>query len=116
MTVATQAFAKLTAQLQCSIEAMHAIRPLDLPLLVGSNVFGPAPENKDHFIEYPSTWTGLAVGSCDGQTTYWFIGRDEENDEREFVCLGNESTMSELIAAALVALASNLEFWSAKAA
>lgn len=112
-TTPTNAAAIVTAQLQASREYLEAMRPLDLPVMgKGTVVWGPAEHDQSQLIEYPSNWTGLAARYQDGDTTYWFLGKCPQTQEREFYCLGKAGTVAELISRAVAAVTRGIDYWS----
>jgi len=112
-TSTAQAAAIVANQLQQDENQLAQTRLLDLPVMgKGTTVWGPAPDNAELMIDYPASWTGLAGRYEDGKTSYWFLGRCEATQEREFYCLGAAQSVSELIERAKAAVARGIEYWS----
>lgn len=112
-TTVTNAAEVVTKQLQASRESLEAIRPIDLPVMgKGTVVWGSTPHDQSQLTEYPSNWTGLAARYQDGNTTYWFLGKCQQTQEREFFCLGKANTVAELIVRAEAAVARGIDYWS----
>lgn len=117
-TSAKKAYDRITAQLQGGMATIHSLRLIDLPILEnGGAVYGPANNGSGNYVTYPAGWTGLAIHHAAGKANYWFLGRCDRTGERQFYCLGSAATTTtELIALALEAVGSDIEFWANRAA
>lgn len=108
---------KLQSNLQAPAEAMSRIRLLDLPVFYIEDGMAKIFVQTDEAGEaehQASDWTGLAVSLIDGVTKAWFICKDEDTSETEFLCLGTPNTVDEALIIALDAIHQNMIHWQSQ--
>ncbi|WP_121498221.1 hypothetical protein [Pseudomonas aeruginosa] len=95
-----------------SRELLEQCTSLELPhIMVNGDIFGPAPDNAAAFMQYGADWTGLAVSSRCGGTSYWLYYRCQITQERAMACLGPQATVGAAIDAAVQHVRADLEYW-----
>lgn len=100
-----------------SSELLEQCTSLELPhIMVNGDVFGPAPDNAAAFMQYGPDWTGLAVSSRCGGTSYWLYYRCQLTQERAMACLGPQQSVGAAIEAAVRHVRADLEYWNSKRA
>ncbi|MEX6780442.1 hypothetical protein [Pseudomonas aeruginosa] len=95
-----------------SRELLEQCTSLELPhIMVNGDIFGPAQDNAAAFTQYGPGWTGLAVSSRCGGTSYWLYYRCQMTQERAMACLGPQATVGAAIDAAVQHVRADLEYW-----
>lgn len=115
--IAAAAVEIVRSALPYSSELLEQCTSLELPhIMVNGDVFGPAPDNAAAFMQYGPDWTGLAVSSRSGGTSYWLYYRCQLTQERAMACLGPQDSVGAAIEAAEQHVRADLEYWSSKRA
>jgi len=115
--IAAAAVEIVRSALPYSSELLGQCTSLELPhIMVNGDVFGPAPDNAAAFMQYGPDWTGLAVSSRCGGTSYWLYYRCQLTQERAMACLGPQQSVGAAIEAAVRHVRADLEYWNSKRA
>ncbi|HEJ4407838.1 TPA: hypothetical protein SL557_000117 [Pseudomonas aeruginosa] len=115
--IAAAAVEIVRSALPYSSELLEQCTSLELPhIMVNGDVFGPAPDNAAAFMQYGPDWTGLAVSSRCGGTSYWLYYRCQLTHERAMACLGPQQSVGAAIEAAVQHVRADLEYWNSKRA
>lgn len=94
-------------------ELLEQCTSLELPhIMINGDIFGPAPDNAAAFTQYAADWTGLAVSSRCGDTSYWLYYRCQLTQERAMACLGPQPSVGAAIEAAVQYVRADLEYWN----
>ncbi|HBO2935125.1 TPA: hypothetical protein L4R50_000119 [Pseudomonas aeruginosa] len=100
-----------------SRELLEQCTSLELPhIMANGDIFGPAPDNAAAYMQYGPDWTGLAVSSRCGSTSYWLYYRCQLTQGRAMACLGPQPSVGEAIEAAVHHVRADLEYWNSKRA
>lgn len=111
--IAAAAVEIVRSALPYSSELLEQCTSLELPhIMVNGDVFGPAPDNAAAFMQYGPDWTGLAVSSRCGGTSYWLYYRCQLTQERAMACLGPQPSVGAAIEAAVQYVRADLEYWN----
>lgn len=111
--IAAAAVEIVRSALPYSSELLEQCTSLELPhIMVNGDVFGPAPDNAAAFMQYGPDWTGLAVSSRCGGTSYWLYYRCQLTQERAMACLGPQQSVGAAIEAAVRHVRADLEYWN----
>ncbi|MGO0663461.1 hypothetical protein ACTO5A_22870 [Pseudomonas aeruginosa] len=115
--IAAAAVEIVRSALPYSSELLEQCTSLELPhIMANGDVFGPAPDNAAAFMQYGPDWTGLAVSSRCGGTSYWLYYRCQLTQERAMACLGPQQSVGAAIEAAVRHVRADLEYWNSKRA
>lgn len=96
-------------------ELLEQCTNLELPhIMINGDIFGPAPDNAAAFTQYAADWTGLAVSSRCGDTSYWLYYRCPMTQERAMACLGPQPSVAAALDAAALSVRADLDYWGNK--
>ncbi|PBV09254.1 hypothetical protein CJU35_05205 [Pseudomonas aeruginosa] len=113
--IAATAVEIVRSALPYSRELLEQCTSLELPhIMVNGDIFGPAPDNAAAFMQYGADWTGLAVSSRCGSTSYWLYYRCRMTQERAMACLGPQASVGAAIDAAMQHVRADLEYWESQ--
>ncbi|EPL60769.1 hypothetical protein PSOLE_37170 [Pseudomonas oleovorans subsp. oleovorans] len=115
--IAAAAVEIVRSALPYSSELLEQCTSLELPhIMANGDIYGPAPDNAAAFMQYGADWTGLAVSSRCGGTSYWLYYRCQLTQERAMACLGPQQSVGAAIEAAVQHVRADLEYWNSKRA
>ncbi|MFG8752219.1 hypothetical protein ACEPU1_28330 [Pseudomonas aeruginosa] len=115
--IAAAAVEIVRSALPYSSELLEQCTSLELPhIMANGDIYGPAPDNAAAFMQYGPDWTGLAVSSRCGSTSYWLYYRCQLTQERAMACLGPQQSVGAAIEAAVQHVRADLEYWNSKRA
>lgn len=115
--IAAAAVEIVRSALPYSSELLEQCTSLELPhIMANGDIYGPAPDNATAFMQYGPDWTGLAVSSRCGSTSYWLYYRCQLTQERAMACLGPQQSVGAAIEAAVQHVRADLEYWNSKRA
>ena len=115
--IAAAAVEIVRSALPYSSELLEQCTSLELPhIMANGDIYGPAPDNAAAFMQYGADWTGLAVSSRCGGTSYWLYYRCQLTQERAMACLGPQQSVGAAIEAAVRHVRADLEYWNSKRA
>ena len=115
--IAAAAVEIVRSALPYSSELLEQCTSLELPhIMANGDIYGPAPDNAAAFMQYGADWTGLAVSSRCGGTSYWLYYRCQFTQERAMACLGPQQSVGAAIEAAVRHVRADLEYWNSKRA
>ena len=113
--IAAAAVEIVRSALPYSSELLEQCTSLELPhIMANGDIYGPAPDNAAAFMQYGADWTGLAVSSRCGGTSYWLYYRCQLTQERAMACLGPQQSVGAAIEAAVQHVRADLEYWNSK--